>query len=94
MATDLDISFLYDVPIELVVELGRTRLTIRELAELGPDDVLELDRLTSQPLDIVVGDQLFGRGQIVVTDDRVTLKIIELIAAQAAPDQQQIEETS
>jgi flagellar motor switch protein FliN/FliY len=74
-----DVAFLYDIPIELVVELGRTRLTVRELSELTSDDVVSLDRLAGQPLDILVGGQVFGRGEVVVDDDRVALRIVELM---------------
>lgn len=74
-----DISFLQDIPIELTVELGRTRLTVRELAALGRDDVIELDRSASQPLDILVGGKVFARGELVVVDDRVALRVTELV---------------
>lgn len=74
-----DVAFLYDIPIELVVELGRTQLTVRELSELTTDDIIPLDRLAGQPLDILVGGQLFGRGEVVVSDDRVALRVVELI---------------
>jgi flagellar motor switch protein FliN len=76
---DSDVSFLFDIPIELVVELGRTRLTVRELSELQKDDVVELDRVAGQPLDILAGGQLFGRGEVVLQDDRVGLRIVELV---------------
>lgn len=74
----MDALFLQDIPIELVVELGRTRLTVKELAALGRDDVIELDRAASQPLDILVGGRVFARGEIVVVDDRVGLRITAL----------------
>jgi flagellar motor switch protein FliN/FliY len=75
----VDVSFLQEIPIELVVELGRTRLTVRELAALGRDDVVELDRSASQPLDILVGGRVFARGELVVVDDRVALRVTELL---------------
>lgn len=74
-----DVDFLYDIPIELVVELGRATLTVRELAQLSKDNVIELDRLASQPLDILAGGQLFARGEVVVVDDRVALRVTELV---------------
>ena len=70
--------FLQEIPIELVVELGRATLTVRELSQLSKDDVIELDRLASAPLDIVAGGQVFARGEVVVVDDRVALRITEL----------------
>jgi flagellar motor switch protein FliN/FliY len=72
-------AFLQEIPIELVVELGRTRLTVRELASLGRDDVVELDRSATQPLDVIVGGRVFARGELVVVDDRVGLRITELV---------------
>jgi flagellar motor switch protein FliN/FliY len=80
LASELaDMAFLQEIPIELVVELGRTRLTVRELAALGRDDVVELDRSATQPLDVIVGGRVFARGELVVVDDRVGLRITELV---------------
>ena len=79
-----DVTFLYDIPIELVVVLGRTRLTVRELSELQEDDVIKLDSLAGQALDIMVGDQLFGRGEVVLQDDRVGLRITSLMGARTS----------
>lgn len=76
-----NVAFLHDIPIELVVELGRARLTVRELAELSKDDVIELDRLASQPLDILAGGKVFARGEVVVVDDRVALRVTELVGS-------------
>jgi len=79
-----DVTFLYDIPIELVVELGRTRLTVRQLSELQEDDVIKLDSLAGQSLEIMVGGQLFGRGEVVLQEDRVGLRITELVGAKVA----------
>ncbi len=75
----MDLTFLQEIPIELVVELGRSKLTVRELAALGRDDVIELDRSASQPLDILAGGRVFARGELVVADDRVALRITEIL---------------
>ncbi|MFT7518340.1 MAG: flagellar motor switch protein FliN/FliY [Kiritimatiellia bacterium] len=75
-----DVSFLHDIPIDIVVELGRSRLSVRELAQLEKDDVIELNRLVNEPLDILAGGQVFARGEVVVVDDRVGLRITEMIA--------------
>lgn len=82
MADD-GVGFLRDIPIELVVELGRARLTVRELAQLGKDDVIELDRMANEPLDILAGGQVFARGEVVVVDDRVGLRVTELVGGRA-----------
>lgn len=74
-----DMSFLHDIPIELCVQLGQARLTVRELADLSTDDVIELDRLANQPLDLLVGGQVFARGEVVVVEGRVALRVTELV---------------
>jgi flagellar motor switch protein FliN/FliY len=60
------IGFLSDLPVEVIVELGRTRLTIRQLAELDRDDVIDLSRGSDTPLDIVVGGKVLARGEVVM----------------------------
>jgi flagellar motor switch protein FliN/FliY len=74
-----NVTFLHDLPVELVVELGRAQLTILELSRLERDDVVELDRHAAQPLDVLVGGKLFARGEVVVVDDQVVLKIVEIV---------------
>lgn len=71
--------FLQDLPVEVIVELGRTRMTIRQLAALDRDDVIDLDRTNDEPLDIVVGGKLFARGEVVMQGDRLALRIIEMV---------------
>jgi len=72
-------NFIDNLPIEVVVELGRTRLTVRQLAALDRDDVIDLDRTSDDPLDIVVGGKLFARGEVVMQGDRMALRIVEMI---------------
>jgi len=71
--------FLQDLPVEVIVELGRTRMTIRQLAALDRDDVVDLDRTNDEPLDIVVGGKLFARGEVMMQGDRLALRIIEMM---------------
>ena len=80
----VDSHFLFDIPIELVVELGRTQLTVGELSELSVDDVIKLDALAGHPLDIVAGGRLFGRGEVVIEEERVGLRITEIIGQESA----------
>ena len=89
-----DVAFLHDIPIELVVELGRAKLTVRELAQLDKDDVIELNRLVNQPLDILAGGRVFARGEVVVVDDRVGLRITELVGQDQAANQVVLEESA
>jgi flagellar motor switch protein FliN/FliY len=74
-----DVTFLHDLPLEVVVELGRSHLTVMELAELGADEVIELDRPADRPLDLVVGGRVFARGEVVMIGERLALRITELV---------------
>lgn len=76
------VGFLQDIPVEVIVELGRARLTIRQLATLDRDDVVELDRANDEPLDLVVGGRVLARGEIVMVKDRLALRIVEVMGEQ------------
>ncbi|MED5372874.1 MAG: FliM/FliN family flagellar motor switch protein [Myxococcota bacterium] len=78
-----DVAFLHDIPLDVVVELGRTRLTIRELAEMGDDQILELDRPADQPLDLVVGDRVYARGEVVMVGERLAIRITSILGGNA-----------
>ena len=66
---------LGDIPVQAVVELGRTNLTLREVLELSEGSIIELDRLAGEPLDVKVGGQLVAQGEVVAVDDYYGLRI-------------------
>ena len=68
-------SFLGDIPVEVVVELGRTKMVLRDLANLDTDDVVELNQPMDKPLDVVVGGKLIARGELVMVAERMALRI-------------------
>ena len=74
-------SFLGDIPVEVVVELGRTRMVLRDLAALDTDDVIELNQPMDKPLDVVVGGKKIARGELVMVGDRMALRITDLAAS-------------
>lgn len=76
------VNLLSDVPVEITVELGRTRLSLREVASrLGPGSILTLSKLTGERLDIRVNDRLVARGEAVAVGDRFGVRIVEIIRA-------------
>lgn len=75
----MGVRFLQDLPVEVVVELGRTRKTIRDLAALDREDVIELDRASNEPLNLVVGGRVLARGEVVMVGDRMALRITEVL---------------
>jgi flagellar motor switch protein FliN/FliY len=74
-----EVTFLGDIPVDVVIELGRRRMVLKELAGLEADDIVELDQPMDRPLDLVVGGRVLARGELVMVGDRVALRITELI---------------
>jgi flagellar motor switch protein FliN/FliY len=78
------IEMLHGVDMELTVELGRTRMTVRELLALSPGDVLELDRTAGSPADLLVNGRLIARGEVVVVDEDFGLRVTEIVDSAAS----------
>lgn len=78
------IDMLRDVEMEVTCELGRTRMTVRQLLALAPGDVVELDRLAGAPADLLVNGTLLARGEVVVVDESFGLRITEIVAGSEA----------
>jgi flagellar motor switch protein FliN/FliY len=74
-----DIDLIMDVPVQLTVELGRTRLTIKNLLQLGQGSVVELDGLAGEPMDIFVNGYLIAQGEVVVVDDKYGIRLTDII---------------
>ncbi len=79
MSAQSDIPFLERIPVELTVELGRTTMTVRDLSRLSRDDVIDLDRSATEPLNVVVGGRVFAHAEVVIVEDRVALRIVEVL---------------
>jgi flagellar motor switch protein FliN len=75
-----DLSLVLDVPVELSVEIGRTTMTIRETLELGPGSIVTLDRVTGEPVDLLVNGRPIARGEVVAIDEEFGLRITEIVA--------------
>lgn len=76
---DANIGLIMDVPLQVTVELGRTRKLIREILELGPGSVIELDKLAGEPVDILANGKLIAKGEVVVIDENFGVRITEII---------------
>lgn len=77
------LDLLMDVSLQLAVELGRSRMSVRQILDLQKGSVVELDRLAGDPVDVYVNNHLIGRGEVVVVDDKFGVRIHELLS----PDQ-------
>ena len=78
------IELLHGVDMEVTVEIGRTRMTVRDLLDLAPGAVLELDRAAGSPADLLVNGRLIARGEVVVIDEDFGLRITEIAVDAAA----------
>jgi flagellar motor switch protein FliN/FliY len=76
------ISLLYDVELDATLQFGSKEMLLREVLELGPGDVVELDRHIAEPVDLVVGDRIVARGEVVVVSGNFGLRIIEVATPQ------------
>src|SRR3954447_7068621 len=79
-----DLHRLEDVPVELAVEIGRTRMTIGETLGLGPGSIVSLNRLAGEPVDLLVNGKRIARGEVVVIDEEFGLRITQVVASGAA----------
>lgn len=77
------LELLHGVDMEVTVELGRTRMTVRDLLALTPGAVLELDRAAGSPADLLVNGRLVARGEVVVVDEDFGLRVTEIVDAAA-----------
>lgn len=80
-APGADLGRLQNVPVELAVELGRTRMTIGEALALGPGSVVTVGRLAGDPVDLLVNGRVIARGEVVAIDEELGLRITEIAAS-------------
>lgn len=75
-----NLHFILDIPLEVSVELGRTRITIHELLQLGQGSVIELNKLAGEPLEILVNQKLVARGEVVVVNEKFGIRLTDIIS--------------
>jgi flagellar motor switch protein FliN/FliY len=74
-----DISFLSEVCLPINVELGHSRMKIKEILELGPGAIVQLDKLPDEPVELYIGDKPLAKGEVVVVEERLGVRITEMI---------------
>ena len=85
-----ELERLYDVPVELAVEIGRTQMTIRETLALGPGSIVTLNRLAGEPVDLLVNGKPIARGEVVVIDEEFGLRVTEVVASETATPEDEV----
>jgi len=79
-ASEQSLDMILDLPLEVTVRLGQTRILIRDLLRLDKNSVIELTQGADDPLDIVVNDKVLARGEVVVLDDRLGVRITDIVS--------------
>ncbi len=74
-----DIELVLDIPVQLTVELGRTRVPIKNILQLAQGSVIELDGLAGEPLDVMVNGCLIAQGEVVVVGERFGIRLTDII---------------
>lgn len=78
-ATSGSLNLVNDVPLRVTVEVGATRMLVREVIQLGKGAVIDLDRAAGEPADVLVNGRLLARGEVTVEDDRLAVRIVEML---------------
>lgn len=75
-----NLDFILDIPLEVSVELGRTKILISDLLQLGQGSVIELSKLAGEPLEILVNQKLVARGEVVVVNEKFAVRLTDIIS--------------
>lgn len=74
-----DIDLILDIPVQLTVELGRTRIAIKNILQLAQGSVVELDGLAGEPMDVLVNGCLIAQGEVVVVNDKFGIRLTDIV---------------
>ena len=75
-----DLDFILDIPLELSVELGRTRMLVNDLLQLGQGSIVELNKLAGEPLEILINHKLVARGEAVVVNEKFGVRLTDIVS--------------
>ncbi|WP_338453238.1 flagellar motor switch phosphatase FliY [Niallia oryzisoli] len=75
-----NLDMLLDIPLQVTVELGRTKRSVKEILELSPGSIIELDKLAGEPVDILINSRLIAKGEVVVIDENFGVRVTDIIS--------------
>jgi len=75
-----DINFLLDIPLVVMIEIGRTKMFIKDLLQLGQGSVIELDKMVGEPMDVFVNGKLIARGEVVVINEKFGIRLTDIVS--------------
>ncbi len=77
---EINLDVILDVPVDISMEIGRTKISIRNLLKLNQGSVIELDRLAGEPMDVLVNGTLIAHGEVVVVNDKFGIRLTDVIS--------------
>jgi flagellar motor switch protein FliN/FliY len=80
-AQEINLNLILDVAVTLALEVGRARMSVRELLQLAPGSIVELDRMAGEPLDVLVNGVRIARGEVVVVNDKFGIRLTDVVSA-------------
>jgi len=75
-----DLDFILDIPLELSVELGRTKMLVNDLLQLGQGSIVELNKIAGEPLEIYINRKLVARGEVVVVNEKFGVRLTDIVS--------------
>lgn len=75
-----ELGFLLDIPLQVSVEIGRSRILIKDLLQMQEGSIIELDKLSGEPLDLYVNDRLIARGEAVLVKDKYGIRLTDVVS--------------
>lgn len=79
-SSNREIDFLYDIPLQVSVEVGRCKILLRDLLKMGEGYVIELDKLAGEPLDLYVNSRLIARGEAVMVGEKFGIRLTDVVS--------------
>jgi flagellar motor switch protein FliN/FliY len=76
-----NLDFILDIPMQVTVQVGSTKMVIRELLQLGQGSVIELEKLAGEPMEVLVNNKLVARGEVVVVNEKFGIRLTDVISA-------------
>lgn len=80
-AQEMNLDLILDVSVTLALEVGRARMPVRELLQLAPGAIVELDRAAGEPLDVLVNGVRIARGEVVVVNEQFAIRLTDVVSA-------------
>jgi flagellar motor switch protein FliN/FliY len=87
LGKDRNLALILDIPLRVTVELGRTKMAVNDLLNLGQGSVIELNKLAGEPMEVFVNDKLIARGEAVVVNEKFGVRLTDIISTKERVEQ-------